>query len=98
MPALTAIGSPAISASPSVVSKTALRADLERYEKERTECVNCVSAKTPEGQRNIHNLDAQISTLRTELTAVARPDASASASEARSSTAPAAAGRIDVYA
>jgi phage shock protein A len=96
--ALTAIGSPAIAASQSGASKTALRAELTRYEKQRTECVNCSSARTIEGKRNIQNLDSQIDTLKAKLTVVAQSHAPASASEARSSTAPSAAGRIDVYA
>jgi hypothetical protein len=80
------------------MSKAALRAELARYEKVRSDCVNCPSAKTIEGERNIQNLDTQISALKAKLTVVAQPDASASGAESRSSTAPAVVGRIDVYA
>lgn len=82
------------------MAKTALRADLARYERVRTDCVNCSSAKTIEGKRNIQNLDTQISAIKAKLTVVPQPGASASVAggEARSSTATATAGRIDVYA
>ncbi len=82
------------------MSRTALRAELARYERVRTDCVNCSSAKTIEGKRNIQSLDTQISALKAKLTVVQQPDASTSraGSEAVSSSAPAPAGRIDVYA
>src|SRR4051812_24793067 len=98
MSGLTAIGSPAAGSAQSSMSKTALRAELARYERVRSDCVNCSSAKTIEGKRNIQNLDTQISALKAKLTVVPKPDASTSGAEARSSTTPATAGRIDVYA
>ncbi len=98
MSSLTAIGSPGIAVSQTGASKTALRAQLARYEKVRTDCVNCSSASTIEGKRNIQNLDTQISTLKAQLTVVPQSDASASSGEATSTSAPAAVGRVDVYA
>jgi hypothetical protein len=80
------------------MSKTALRAELARYERVRSDCVNCSSAKTIEGKRNIQNLDTQISALKAKLTGVPQPNAATTGvAEARSSTTPATAGRIDVY-
>jgi hypothetical protein len=98
MSRLSAIGSPASGFAQTSLSKTALRVELARYEKVRSDCVNCASAETIEGKRNIQNLDTRISALKAKLAVVAQPDASATAGEARSSTASAVAGRIDVYA
>jgi hypothetical protein len=112
MPGLAAIGSSAVGAAQSGTSKTALRADLARYERVRTDCVNCSSAKTIEGKRNIQNLDTQISAIKAKLTVVPQAGAAASVagSQARSSaatatatatataSASASAGRVDVYA
>ena len=95
---LTSIGSSPLSASPGGASNTGLRAQLSRYEKERSACVNCASADTIEGKRNIQNIDSEINSLKARLTAVPRADATVSSVEARTATAPAAAGRIDVYA
>jgi hypothetical protein len=98
MSSLSAIGSPASGSAQSGMSKTALRAEIARYERVRSDCVNCSSAKTIEGQRNIQSLDTQISALKAKLTVVPRPEASTTGAEARSSSTPATAGRIDVYA
>jgi hypothetical protein len=96
---MTAIGSTPTASSQSAVSRAALRADLARYEKELSECVNCASASTPEGKRNIQDLGAQIGTLKARLNAVPQPEASASAGESRSATEFAAiGGRLNVYA
>jgi hypothetical protein len=75
-----------------------LRAELARYEKVRSDCVNCSSSGTIEGKRNIQTLDTQISTLKARLTVVPQAAAPVSSVDARSASAPVAAGRVDVYA
>jgi len=95
---LTAIGSAAIAGSQTPTSKASLRADLARYEKERSACVNCASAETIDGKRNIQTLDTRINALKAQLTTVPRAAPSASVDESRSATAPVATGRIDVFA
>jgi hypothetical protein len=69
------------------VSRVALRADLARYQKKLSDCVNCESAKTPEGKRNIQDLDTRIGALKAQLNAVPQSDAT-----------PAVSGRVDVWA
>jgi len=64
---------------------TSLRAQIARVEKERSECVNCASAKTLQGKQNIQSLDSEIKTLKAQLTTT-QPTASTVG------------GRIDVYA
>jgi hypothetical protein len=96
---MTAIGSTLAASSQSAVSRAAMRADLARYEKELAECVNCASASTPEGKRNIQDLGAQIGTLKARLSVVPQSGVPASAGESRSATAfSAIGGRVDVYA
>jgi hypothetical protein len=87
------------SASQSTGSRVALRADLARYEKQLADCVNCASATTPEGKRNIQDLDARISTLKAQLSIVPPADSGAAVNESRSaSRSLTTGGRIDVYA
>jgi hypothetical protein len=98
-PAMTAIGSAVTASSQGAVSRVALRADLSRHEKQLSDCVNCASASTPEGKRNIQDLGAQISSLKAKLNVVPRASAAASVGEAKSATASSVVGsRIDVYA
>ena len=96
---MTAIGTTVSAYSQSGVSRAAIRADLARYEHKLSDCVNCASAQTPEGKRNIQDLNTQISTLKAQLNVVPRPASAASTDEAVSATAsPTATGRLDVYA
>lgn len=44
-----------------------MRAELARYEKALSECVNCASAKTPEGQQEIQRLTSEISRLKARI-------------------------------
>jgi hypothetical protein len=48
-------------------SSTALQARLERYQKQLSDCVNCASAKTPEGKADIENISAQISQVKQRI-------------------------------
>ena len=84
---MTTISPAGSAAHPSNVSRVSLRADLARYEKKLSDCVNCESAKTPEGKRNIQDLDAQIGALKAQLKVVPQSDST-----------PAVRGRVDVYA
>ncbi|MES2102968.1 MAG: FlxA-like family protein [Pseudomonadota bacterium] len=67
-------------------ANAALQAQLERYQKELSDCVNCASAKTPEGKTQIDDISSKISELKSRIEKVgdARPsdtlDQSASAS------------------
>jgi len=96
---MTSIGSTASSSSHRPVSGVALRADLTRLEKQLSDCVNCSSAKTPEGKRNIQDLSTRIGDLKARLNVVT--EASPAASSDGSGSARGSSflrGRIDVYA
>jgi hypothetical protein len=94
---MTAIGSTVSPSSPSASSSVSLRADLARYEKQLSDCVNCASASTPEGKRNIQDLGAQISTLKAKLNTTPQTDVTARESKS-SGLLSAIGGRIDTYA
>jgi hypothetical protein len=94
---MTAIGSSTPAFTQSTVSRVALRADIARYEKQRSDCVNCVTAKTPEGKRNIEDLDTRITALKAQLKSVPQA-ASAAPVDQQASESRGARVRIDVYA
>jgi hypothetical protein len=75
-----------------------LRAQLSRYEKERSECINCPSARTLEGKQNIQKLDAAIDSLKGQLDGVRQTSSVGTQAGAQVITASQDAGRIDVYA
>ncbi|MES2072139.1 MAG: hypothetical protein V4488_17420 [Pseudomonadota bacterium] len=64
-----AIASDAITGSlaSSGVAGAALEAQLERYQKELADCVNCSSAKTSGGKAQIAELSGKISDLKTRM-------------------------------
>ena len=65
---VAAIGaSTGFSAQISGPSTGGMRAELARYEKALSECVNCASAKTPEGQQEIQRLTSEISRLKARI-------------------------------
>src|SRR5689334_11506847 len=98
MSALTAIGSAPLSGSQSAAARPALRAQLSRYEKERSECINCPSAKTLEGKQNIQKLDAAIDSLKGQLDGVRQASSAGTQAGAQEVTASQGSGRIDMYA
>jgi len=98
MSALPAIGTVATAKPQSGSAGAAIRAQIARFEKQRSDCVNCSSAKTTEGQQNIRNLDSQIHSLKTQLLKVQQPASAQRVEGDRSSAARVTAGRIDVYA
>lgn len=63
-----------------------LQAQLDRYQKELSDCVNCDSAKTREGKENIQDVSGKIGEIkaRIEAATLAKPDAQTGASGARS--------------
>lgn len=98
---MIAIGSTtsAVSQSASASSGVALRADLARYQKQLADCVNCESAKTPEGKRNIQDLSRRIDGLKAKLNVVPQSAAKPSLDESTTVTGrPSARNRVDVYA
>jgi hypothetical protein len=49
---------------PDATSSVGLRAKLDRYEKQLSDCVNCASAKTPEGKADIAAISAKIDEVK----------------------------------
>ena len=90
------------SASVSAVSATSgggfgtagLEAQIARYEKQLADCVNCSSAKTPEGKKAIAEISNKISSARARIDEVqstkqvTRPAAAIAGTASRSSVAP----------
>jgi len=82
---IQATGSSAIFGTAGTSTPTAgLDAQLARYSKELSECVNCESAKTPEGKQAIEEVSNKISTVKARLEEIAAAKASSrpAASEA----------------
>lgn len=68
MPQISAIGtSPVAAAGYGAPSAAGLQAQLQRFQKQLSECVNCASAKTPEGKANIQAISARISQIRERI-------------------------------
>ena len=65
---LSAVGS---STSPNTTgtnqSAVALQAQLDRFQKQLSDCVNCSSAKTREGQKAIQDLSNKIGQVKTQI-------------------------------
>ena len=92
MPTTTAIGA---STTPSTAygaggpSAASLQAQLQRYQQQLSDCVNCASAKTQQGKADIQAISARISEVKQSITqtdqAPAKPaDAAAPASASAS--------------
>ena len=88
---VAAVGSSPISAMPSGGFGTAgLEAQIARYEKQLSDCVNCSSAKTPEGKKAIEEISNKISATRARIDQVlsakevAQPAAAVASSENKS--------------
>jgi hypothetical protein len=70
---VAAIGAiPTYSAQVPTVSTGGLRAELARYEKALSECVNCATAQTTEGQQEIQRLSSEIARLKARIEAAGR--------------------------
>jgi hypothetical protein len=66
-------------------STPGLEVQLDKLKKEHAACVNCESAKTAAGQRNIQRLDGQIQQLEARLSVQSSP-ASSPATTSKSAT------------
>jgi hypothetical protein len=85
-----------------------LDAQLARYQKELSECVNCESAKTPEGKKTIQAVSDKISVVKARLEevvtgksnsqSVKQEPSSAKATAAPSSAKAAVGSAVDVFA
>jgi phage shock protein A len=64
---MTAIGQATAFPSSMGPSRTGLEAQLARYKKEQSACVNCASSSTAEGKRQIQDLDRKISVTESKL-------------------------------
>jgi hypothetical protein len=53
----------------------ALQAELDKYEKQLSDCVNCASAKTEAGKQNIQEISQKIGDLKTQLKQLPTTDA-----------------------
>ncbi|MFI4938788.1 MAG: hypothetical protein ACHP7O_00340 [Burkholderiales bacterium] len=75
----------AASLSGAGASAAILQAQLDRYQKQLSDCVNCSSAKTPEGQAAIRDLLSKISVVkaRIEQTTAAKPNAPAAVNSSK---------------
>lgn len=88
---------------PDATSSVGLRAKLDRYEKQLSDCVNCASAKTPEGKADIAAISAKIDEVKRAIagtsngTGRAAPGNDVQAAAVASSTSPLG-NRIDTYA
>ncbi|WP_426110345.1 hypothetical protein [Massilia sp. PWRC2] len=89
----------AYAAGASTPSPASLQAQLQRYEHQLSDCVNCASAKTPQGKADIDTISARISQVQQRLAqldgnseAPAAPTTGASGAGARHG------GFIDVFA
>lgn len=70
---VAAIGaSPIYSAQLPAASTGGLRVELAKYEKELSNCVNCASATTTEGQQEIQRLTSEIARLKARIEEAAR--------------------------
>jgi len=74
-------------------SATSLQAQLQRYQTQLSDCVNCASAKTPEGKADIQAISARISEIKQRVEQTEKPSATPNAPSSR-----VALGLIDVYA
>ncbi|MGZ3236823.1 MAG: hypothetical protein ACXU8A_05540 [Burkholderiaceae bacterium] len=65
---VAAIGSTALPSSSTSVSPTAgLEAQIVRYQKQLSDCVNCDSANTAQGKENIQEISNKISAAKAKI-------------------------------
>jgi hypothetical protein len=88
---------------PDAASSVSLRAKLDRYEKQLADCVNCASAKTPEGKTNIAAISAKIDEVKRTIAGTSDGDGRpASGNDGQAVAAPSSmsplGNRIDTYA
>lgn len=86
------------SSAPTTPAPTGLKGELAKARKEYSACINCASANTDAGRRNIQQLDVKIQQIQARIDASAAPASPATAAAASLPDPGVAAGRIDVYA
>lgn len=64
---VAAIGTATVSATSGGFGTAGLEAQIARYEKQLSDCVNCASAKTPEGKKAIAEISNKISATRARI-------------------------------
>lgn len=84
-------------------SSVGLRAKLDRYEKQLSDCVNCASAKTPEGKADIVAISAKIDEVKRTIAGTSNDAGSAAPANENQAVAVASSmsplgNRIDTYA
>ena len=52
-------------------SIAALQAQLDSYQKQLSDCVNCATATTPQGKQNIQDISGKISDVQARITQAA---------------------------
>ena len=77
-------------------SSVSLQAQLQRYQKQLSDCVNCASAKTWQGKADIQAISERISQIKQAIEQTEKPSAAPSAPSAPSPQT--IRGLIDVYA
>lgn len=69
---ISAIGSSSfVSPARSGPSIAALQAQLDSYQKQLSDCVNCATATTPQGKQTIQDISSRISDVQARLTQAA---------------------------
>ena len=86
-----AAASAAYSSGVARIPAAGLEAQLVRYQKELADCVNCDSAKTPEGKAQIETISNKISEVRARIDEIdiPQPAAASTSIDAGSGAAPA---------
>ena len=87
--------SPAAAYSGGAPAFASLQAQLQRYEQQLSECVNCASAKTPKGKADIDAISARIGQVKARM---AQADDVQPAPTPQPRAPQGLGGRIDVYA
>ena len=82
-----AIGSNVAAGTTGYMSRAALQAEVARYQKQLSDCVNCPSSKTLEGKTQIQELSSKISVDQQHIEQIETADAAANDSTTSSSTA-----------
>jgi len=95
MPSAITLGAaPAASTySSGVPSSVSLQAQLQRYQKQLSDCVNCASAKTSRGKADIQAISERISQIKRAIEQIEKPSAAPSTPNPQTTH-----GLIDVYA
>lgn len=75
-------------------SPVALQAQLQRFQQQLSDCVNCASAATPKGKADIEAIAARIAQVQQRIAQTGGADQAGAAPVARAAPA----GRIDVFA